>query len=239
MIFSHRLPTRMADILANLNRVQERVAAAARRAGRSPEEIRLVAVSKTVGAERVREAIAAGAKILGENYVQEAQKKIEAVGHGIAWHFIGHLQTNKAKVAARLFDLIHSVDSLSLAEELDKAAKKQGRILPVLLQISLSEETTKFGAKEREIFRMAESLATMEGIRVEGLMTMPPYFEDPEAARPYFGALRELSERLARQKIPRILMKELSMGMSNDFEVAIEEGATLVRVGTAIFGPRT
>ena len=239
MIFSHRLPTRMADILANLNRVQERVAAAARRAGRSPEEIRLVAVSKTVGAERVREAIAAGAKILGENYVQEAQKKIEAVGHGVAWHFIGHLQTNKAKIAVRLFDLIHSVDSLSLAEELDKAAKKQGRILPVLLQISLSEETTKFGAKEREIFRMAESLATMEGIRVEGLMTMPPYFEDPEAARPYFGALRELSERLARQKIPRILMKELSMGMSNDFEVAIEEGATLVRVGTAIFGPRT
>jgi pyridoxal phosphate enzyme (YggS family) len=229
----------MADILANLNRVQERVAAAARRAGRSPEEIRLVAVSKTVGAERVREAMTAGVKILGENYVQEAQKKIEAIGHGIAWHFIGHLQTNKAKVAARLFDLIHSVDSLSLAEELDKAAKKQGRILPVLLQISLSEETTKFGAKEREIFRMAESLATMEGIRVEGLMTMPPYFEDPEAARPYFGALRELSERLARQKIPRILMKELSMGMSNDFEVAIEEGATLVRVGTAIFGPRT
>ena len=239
MIFSHKVPTGMADILANLNRVQERVAAAARRAGRSPEEIRLVAVSKTVGAERVREAIAAGAKILGENYVQEAQKKIEAVGHGIAWHFIGHLQTNKAKVAARLFDLIHSVDSLSLAEELDKAAKKQGRILPVLLQISLSEETTKFGAKEREIFRMAESLATMEGIRVEGLMTMPPYFEDPEAARPYFGALRELSERLARQKIPRILMKELSMGMSNDFEVAIEEGSTLVRVGTAIFGQRT
>ena len=239
MIFSHRLPTGMADILANLNRVQERVAAAARRAGRSPEEIRLVAVSKTVGAELVREAMAAGVKILGENYVQEAQKKIEAIGHGIAWHFIGHLQTNKAKVAARLFDLIHSVDSLSLAEELDKAAKKQGRILPVLLQISLSEETTKFGAKEREIFRMAESLATMEGIRVEGLMTMPPYFEDPEAARPYFGALRELSERLARQKIPRILMKELSMGMSNDFEVAIEEGATLVRVGTAIFGPRT
>jgi len=239
LIFSHRLPTRMADILANLNRVQERVASAARRAGRSPEEIRLVAVSKTVGAERVREAIAAGVKILGENYVQEAQKKIEAVGHGVAWHFIGHLQTNKAKVAVRLFDLIHSVDSLHLAGELNKIAAQTGKVLPVLLQVSLSGEATKFGALEKEIFQMVEGMSTMPAISVMGLMTMPPYFENPEDSRPYFGALKKLSERLTQQKIPGIFMKELSMGMSSDCEVAIEEGATLVRVGTAIFGPRS
>jgi pyridoxal phosphate enzyme (YggS family) len=197
-----------------------------------------VAVSKTVLAERVCQAIEAGVKILGENYVQEAQKKIEVLGHNVAWHFIGHLQTNKAKVAVRLFDLIHSVDSLNLAQELNRQAQDQGKVLPVLLQVNLSGETQKFGAQEREIFQVAEKLSGMEGLLVKGLMTMPPYFEDPEASRPYYVELRKLSERLAQQKLARILIEELSMGMSNDFEVAVEEGATLVRVGTAIFGPR-
>jgi len=228
----------MTEIAENLARVRERIYAAASRARRNLEEIRLVAVSKTVGADRVLQAIEAGVKILGENYVQEAQKKINALGHSVAWHFIGHLQTNKAKFAAGLFDLIHSIDSLKLAQELDRQAQKEGKVLPVLLQVSLSGEETKFGTPEKEIFQLAERLSAMKGISVKGLMTMPPYFEDPEESRPYFMKLRELSERLAQQKIPGVIMEELSMGMSNDFEVAIEEGATLVRVGTAIFGPR-
>ena len=228
----------MLDIAENLARVRERMGAAARRSGRDPASVRLVAVSKTVDAERVRQAIDAGAKILGENYVQEAQKKIEVLGHEVAWHFIGHLQTNKAKVAAGLFDFIHSVDSLNLAQELGRRAKLRGKVLPVLLEINLAGEVTKFGAQEKEILLLAEKLSEMEGIEVKGLMTMPPFFEDPEASRPYFVELRKLGERLAKEKIPRISMEELSMGMSNDFEVAVEEGATLVRVGTAIFGPR-
>jgi pyridoxal phosphate enzyme (YggS family) len=228
----------VTEISKNLAQVRERIETAALRCGRAPLKVRLVAVSKTVLAERVCQAIEAGVKILGENYVQEAQKKIEVLGHNVAWHFIGHLQTNKAKVAVRLFDLIHSVDSLNLAQELNRQAQDQGKVLPVLLQVNLSGETQKFGAQEREIFQVAEKLSGMEGLLVKGLMTMPPYFEDPEASRPYYVELRKLSERLAQQKLARILIEELSMGMSNDFEVAVEEGATLVRVGTAIFGPR-
>ncbi len=225
-------------ISENLAFIQERIAAAARRAGRNPDEIRLVAVSKTVEPARVEEAIKAGVKILGENYVQEAQKKIEAIGHSVEWHFIGHLQTNKAKYAVRLFDCVHSVDNLSLAEELNRLALKQGRVLPVLLQVSLSGEETKFGAAEEEVFRLAETLSGLEGVAVKGLMTMPPFFDNPEESRPYFAALRRLRDRIAEKNFPRISMGDLSMGMSNDFEIAIEEGATLVRVGTAIFGSR-
>lgn len=228
----------MSEISENLARVRERIETAALRCGRDLLKVRLVAVIKTVEAERVRQAISAGVKILGENYVQEAQKKIEILGHNVAWHFIGHLQTNKAKAAVHLFDLIHSVDSLNLAKELNKQAQQQGKVLPVLLQVNLSGETTKFGAREKEIFQVIEELSAMEGLLVKGLMTMPPYFEDPEASRPYYVELRKLGERLAQQKLSRISIEELSMGMSNDFEVAIEEGATLVRVGTAIFGAR-
>ena len=228
----------MSEIAENLARVRERIEAAARRSGRDPESVRLVAVSKTVDAERLRQAVEAGAKILGENYVQEAQKKIEVLGHEVAWHFIGHLQTNKAKVAAGLFDFIHSVDSQNLAQELGRRVKLRGKALPILLEVNLAGEVTKFGAQEKEILLLAEKLSGMEGIEVKGLMTMPPFFEDPEASRPYFVELRKLGEHLAKEKIPRISMEELSMGMSNDFEVAVEEGATLVRVGTAIFGSR-
>jgi hypothetical protein len=228
----------VSEISENLARVRERIETAALRCGRDLLKVRLVAVIKTVEAERVRQAISAGVKILGENYVQEAQKKIEILGHNVAWHFIGHLQTNKAKAAVHLFDLIHSVDSLNLAKELNKQAQQQGKVLPVLLQVNLSGETTKFGAREKEIFQVIEELSAMEGLLVKGLMTMPPYFEDPEASRPYYVELRKLGERLAQQKLSRISIEELSMGMSNDFEVAIEEGATLVRVGTAIFGAR-
>lgn len=229
----------MSPIADNLKKVQERMEAAARRVGRRPEEIRLVAVSKTVPPDRILEGIQAGIKILGENYVQEAKKKIETIGHGVAWHFIGHLQTNKAKLAVHLFDLIHSVDSLHLAEELNKAARTAGKVLSILLEVKLSEEKSKFGVAEDNILQLAEGISRMENLTVRGLMTMPPLLSDPESARPYFIRLRKLSEVLAAQELPRISMQELSMGMSNDFEIAIEEGATLIRVGTAIFGPRS
>ena len=225
-------------IAENVARVRARMEAAAKRAGRDPCKVRLVAVSKTVDLERIREAIEAGVDSLGENYVQEAHKKIEALEQKVSWHFIGHLQSNKAKVAARLFDWVHSVDSLKLAEELSRAGKLQNRVLPVLLQVNLGQEESKSGAQKEEVFRLLERMASLPGISVKGLMTMPPFFENPEDSRPYFRALRILGEDVSKSRIPGVVMEELSMGMSIDFEVAVEEGATLVRVGTAVFGPR-
>ena len=225
-------------IAENVARVRERMEAAAKRAGRGLGKIRLVAVSKTVGLERVLQAIEAGVDSLGENYIQEAHKKIGALEQRVSWHFIGHLQSNKAKVAARLFDWVHSLDSLKLAEELSLAGRQQSKILPVLLQVNLGQEETKFGAREEEVFRLLERMGSLPGVSVKGLMAMPPFFENPEESRPYFRALRILAENVSKRQITGVLMEELSMGMSNDFEVAIEEGATLVRVGTAVFGPR-
>jgi len=208
---------------------------AARRAGRDPKEIRLVAVSKTVEVIRIQEAIEAGVSILGENYVQEAQKKIESIGRPVSWHFIGHLQSNKARVAVRLFDMVHSIDSLPLAEALNGKAEQEDRLIKVMIEVNLSREATKFGTDEERVFNLARGIQNLGRLSLEGLMTMPPYFDSPEMSRPYYIALRELRDRSAREGIP---MKELSMGMSSDFEIAIEEGATYVRVGTAIFGPR-
>ena len=225
-------------IAENVARVRERMEAAARRAGRDPGKIRLVAVSKTVGLERILQAVEAGVDSLGENYVQEAQEKIGALEQRVSWHFIGHLQSNKAKAAARLFDWVHSVDSLKLAEELSRAGKQQSKILPGLLQVNLGKEETKFGAEEEEVFRLLERMGSLPGVSIKGLMAMPPFFENPEDSRPYFRGLRIMAEKVSKRQIPGVLMEELSMGMSNDFEVAIEEGATLVRVGTAVFGPR-
>jgi hypothetical protein len=195
----------------------------------------LVAVSKTVETDRVREAIEAGVTILGENYVQEAQKKIEEIGKSVSWHFIGHLQSNKAKVAVRLFDAIHSMDSVALAEELNRRAQQTNQKIPVMIEVNLSGETTKFGTEEEKVTTLAQGVLKLDHLFLEGLMTMPPYFDDPEMSRPYFVQLRELKERLVKGGIP---LKDLSMGMSNDFEIAIQEGATYVRVGTAIFGVR-
>jgi pyridoxal phosphate enzyme (YggS family) len=208
---------------------------AAQKAGRSPKDIELVAVSKTVEVDRIKEAIEAGASILGENYVQEAQKKIEALGKSVSWHFIGHLQSNKAKYAVRLFDAVHSVDSIPLAEELDRRAEQSDRVIKVMIEVNLSKEATKFGTDEERVLNLAGRIQNLGHLSLEGLMTMPPYFDSPEMSRPYYVALRELKEKMIEEGIP---LKELSMGMSNDFEIAIEEGATYVRVGTAIFGPR-
>jgi len=236
----------MSEIKENILRVRERIERAARRVGRDPKEIKLVAVSKTVEVARIREAIEAGVSILGENYFQEAQKKIEEIGRpavterfgkgrSVAWHFIGHLQSNKAKYVVRLFDMIHSLDSLPLAEELNRRAERSTAKFKVLIEVNISGETTKFGTDEEKVRTLAQKVLALDHLSVEGLMTMPPYFESPEMSRPYYVRLRDLKEKMVKEGI---LMKELSMGMSNDFEVAIEEGATYVRVGTAIFGPR-
>jgi len=213
----------------------ERIEKAAQKVRRNPNEIKLVAVSKTVEAARIKEAIEAGVSILGENYIQEAQKKIEEIGRPVSWHFIGHLQSNKAKYAIRLFDMVHSLDSIPLAEELNRRAEQADRVIKVLVEVNLSKEATKFGTDEEMVLNLAKRVQNLNHLSLEGLMTMPPYFDSPEMSRPYYIALRELKQRMVKAGIP---MKELSMGMSNDFEIAIEEGATYVRVGTAIFGPR-
>ncbi len=216
-------------------RVRERIERTAQRTGRDSREIKLVAVSKTVEVARIKEAIEAGVSILGENYVQEAQKKIEEIRRPVSWHFIGHLQSNKARYAARLFDVVHSLDSIGLAEDLNRRAEQEDRVIKVMIEVNLSREATKFGTDEERVLNLAKRIQTLNALSLEGLMTMPPYFDSPEMSRPYYIALRELKERMIKEGTP---MKELSMGMSNDFEIAIEEGATYVRVGTAIFGPR-
>jgi pyridoxal phosphate enzyme (YggS family) len=225
----------MSEIKENLSKVMERIEGAARRSGRDKAAIKLVAVSKTVEANRIKEAIEAGVSILGENYVQEAQKKIEEIGRSVSWHFIGHLQSNKAKYAVHLFDMVHSLDSIPLAEELNRRAEKIGRVLKVLIEVKLSEEATKFGTEEKETVTLAKRILILHHLSLEGLMTMPPYFDLPEMSRPYYNRLQELRGKMVKEGIP---LRELSMGMSNDFEIAIEEGATYVRVGTAIFGAR-
>jgi pyridoxal phosphate enzyme (YggS family) len=201
--------------------------------------VRLVAVSKTVPAERVEAAIKAGVQILGENYVQEARDKFNALSaYPVQWHFIGHLQSNKAKYAVRLFNLIHSVDSLKLARELDKQAARVDKVQNILVQVNIAEEATKSGAAVEETLNLVKAVAKLEHVALKGLMTMPPYFYEPEKARPFFKQLRLLRDRIAKENIGNVSLEELSMGMTGDFEVAIEEGATLVRIGTAIFGER-
>lgn len=225
-------------IAENIKIIEARIAAATARAGRKLSSVKLVVVTKNVDVERLRAAVAAGAKILGENRVQEAKDKIEQLGGVANWHLIGTLQSNKAKYAVKLFDLIHSVDSLGLAKEIDKQARKIGKIQDVLLEVSIAGEESKGGAAIEGVMALVRDAAGLKNISVKGLMTIPPFLDDPEAVRPYFRTLRELAARIAHERIPCVSLQELSMGMSNDFEVAIEEGATMVRVGTAIFGER-
>lgn len=219
----------MLDIRANLGRVQEAVARACARAGRSPDHVLLIAVSKTMDAKRVRLAIEAGVAALGENRVQEAKEKIEILGHPVPWHLIGSLQTNKARDAARLFDWIHSVDRLELAQELSRRMPP-GRTVNVLLQVNLGDEPQKGGVAPAECKRLHDAVAGLPALAVRGLMAIPPIAPSAEATRPHFRRLREMRDQLG--------LEHCSMGMSADFEVAIEEGATMVRVGTAIFGER-
>lgn len=219
-----------------LNRIEERIAAACARGGRNRDDVTLVAVSKTRPPEVVAEAASLGLRIFGENKVQEARAKIpESPGH-ISWHLIGHLQSNKAKLAAQLFDCIHSVDSEKLASVLNAAADEAGRTVRVLLEINVSGEASKFGLEPEQALSVLEAANACPRLIVDGLMTMAPFVPDPEKARPYFRQLRELRDRLARDTGSPL--EQLSMGMSGDFEVAIEEGATMVRIGTLLFGER-
>lgn len=228
----------MSQIGDNFKRVRARIADAASRAGRNPEDIKLVVVSKTVEVDKIKQAIKAGATILGENYIQEARNKIKEIGQGARWDFIGHLQSNKAKPAVDLFEMIHSVDRLSLAQEINRVAEKKRKRMRILIQVNISGEETKSGIDSQRVSPLVREIASMSNLSLEGLMTMPPYFDDPENARPYFTALRELRDTILEKNIEGINLKELSMGMSGDFEVAIEEGSTLVRIGTAVFGER-
>jgi len=220
--------------------VRERIARAAARAGRAAGEVTLVAVSKTHPAEAVREAFAAGVRDVGENRVQEAEGKAPALAdlaaQGLRWHLVGHLQSNKARKAAGLFDWVHSVDGEAIGRRLGEGAAAAGRGLRALVQVDLAAEETKFGIEESKLFPALEALRGLPGVKVVGLMVLPPYEEDPERTRPHFRRLRSLRDRARQEGL--IDGGELSMGMSHDLEVAVEEGATLVRVGTAIFGER-
>lgn len=227
------------QIARNLSDVRARIREAAERAGRDPAEIRLVAVSKTFPAEAVAAAAAAGQKDFGENRVQEALQKIrETADLHIRWHLIGHLQSNKARKAAESFPIIHSIDSLDLLFRVDAAARAAGTAPEVLIQVDLAREPTKSGAPEDEIPALCEAAGRLQAARLVGLMLLPPFAEDPEDARPWFRRLRALRDRLVAGGVPPDRLRELSMGMSHDFHVAVEEGATIVRVGTAIFGAR-
>ena len=224
-----------------LARVRAQIEAAALKCGRLPHEVTLIAISKTHPASLVRAAIEFGANDIGENRVQEAEQKINEVGRSAArWHLVGHLQANKARRAVQLFDVIHSLDSLELARRLDRLCGEEGReTLPVQIQVDLGHEETKAGIDESELPELVEGLKSLGRVQLIGLMTLPPFFDDPEQARPFFRRLRELRDDLARQGAFGADRKgELSMGMTHDFAVAIEEGATMVRVGTAIFGQR-
>lgn len=220
----------MSDLAASIQNVRARIAAAAQRAGRDPGDITLVAVTKTVEPERIEQALAAGLTVLGESKVQEAKAKTPVVSSRARWHMIGHLQTNKARDAVALFELIHSVDSVKLAAELNKWAEHTGKTQSILLEVNVSGEASKFGLKPDALEAALEQINAMPRLEVQGLMTIAPFAEELEKARPYFRKLRDLRDRLA--------LTHLSMGMTHDFEVAIEEGATLVRIGTAIFGER-
>ncbi len=226
------------DIADNVARVRERIAAAAARVGRRAEGILLVGATKGVDPARIARALAAGVSDFGENYLQEARPKIARIGRGARWHLVGHLQTNKARAAVELFDMVQTLDSERLALELDRRARAAGRVQPVLLEVNTSGEQTKFGVSPDDALRLAETAAGRHALQLEGLMTIGRLGAQPQEARPDFALLRRLLERIAAA-LPGAPMRWLSMGMSQDFEVAIEEGSNMVRVGTALFGPRS
>lgn len=225
-------------VTENIGRIREEIAEAALRSGRRPSSVRLMAVTKTVDDERIGEAINAGIDIIGENYLQEAKRKIESFGKSLEWHMIGHLQTNKARFAVTLFDMIHSVDRIELATELDRRAGAAGLTMKILIEVNVAGETTKSGTAPAEVVSLVRSISQLPNLSIQGLMTMPPFFDNPEEARPFFRQLRALRDEVEAAGIPGVEMKELSMGMSGDYIAAIEEGATIVRLGRSIFGER-
>jgi PLP dependent protein len=227
-----------STVKANIERIRSVVAGAASRAGRKASDVRLMAVTKTVDDERILEAIESGVDIIGESYVQEAKRKIEKMGRTIEWHMIGYLQSNKAKYAVNIFDMIHSVSKMDLAVELDRRAAAASLVMKILIEVNTSGEKTKSGVPYTEAVQLVKDISILDNLSIQGLMTMAPWFDNPEDARPYFVALRELRDTIIDENINRVEMRELSMGMSGDYEVAVEEGATIVRVGRSIFGER-
>ena len=229
----------MPSIKENLEKINEMIAGTALSCDRKPEDITLIAVTKKKNTETVMEAIQSGARHFGENYIQEAIAKIDSIGKGNAcWHFIGHLQSNKAAIAVKYFEYIHTVDSFKLAKEIDKQAKTIHKIQKILLQVNISNEKTKSGTDAKKTMELVKQIHGFENISLQGLMCMPPYFEQPEQARSFFKALLQIRDDIMAHQFPNVSMKHLSMGMSNDFKVAIEEGSTMVRIGTSIFGER-
>ncbi|MBI2180148.1 MAG: YggS family pyridoxal phosphate-dependent enzyme [Deltaproteobacteria bacterium] len=228
----------MVDVADNYHKILDRINEAAGKCGRRAQEIKVLGAAKSQSVESVRAAIAAGVSLIGENYVQEAQQKKAQITQSVEWHMIGHLQRNKAKAAVEIFDLIETLDSVALARELEKQGKQIGKKIRALVEINLAGEESKSGIAKVDLAPLLEAVAELEHVTVEGLMTVPPFREDPEAIRPYFRELRELKDKFNAQRIPHVDLQELSMGMTHDYPVAIEEGATIVRIGTALFGPR-
>ncbi len=227
----------MVDIAANYRAIVERIGEAAARSGRHPGGVRLLAASKSQSIEKIRAAVAAGVRLLGENYVQEAAAKKRAVPE-VEWHMIGHLQRNKVRAALELFDVIQSVDSAELARALDRQGEARGRAVRALIEVNLAGEASKSGVDKQQLGALLEEIGQLRWLKVEGLMTVPPLSDDAEKMRPFFRDLAGLRRKYEKLDAPSVALKELSMGMSQDYPVAVEEGATLVRIGTALFGPR-
>jgi len=229
----------MVDVAGNYRRILDRITAAAAKARRNPSEIRLLAAAKSQSVDGIRAAIAAGVNVIGENYVQEAADKKKLIADPIEWHMIGHLQRNKATLAVELFHVIESLDNLALARELDKEGAKRGKTIRVFVEVNLGGEESKSGVAKEKTKALMEALSELSHISIEGLMTVPPFRENVEEVRSYFRELRELRDQVGKLSLPNVELKELSMGMTHDYTVAIEEGATIVRIGTALFGPRS
>ena len=229
----------MVDVASNCRNILIRINEAAKKCGRKAQDIKLLGAAKAQSIDVIHAAVAAGVTLIGENYVQEAKEKMARISQSVEWHMIGHLQRNKAKAAVELFDVIESLDNPALARELDREGRKQGKTVRVFIEVNLGGEESKSGIAKNQVASLLEEAAKLSHLHVEGLMTVPPFHENLEEVRPYFRELRELREKLNELHLPNIDLKELSMGMTHDYPVAIEEGATIVRIGTALFGPRS
>jgi pyridoxal phosphate enzyme (YggS family) len=228
----------MVNVADNYQNIRARIGEAAARVGRDPNSVKLLAAAKSQSVEAISAAIAGGVALIGENYVQEAQEKKARLNEPAEWHMIGHLQRNKAKLAVQLFDLIESLDGIALARELDKEGRSRGKRVRVFVEVNVAGEESKSGIAKSAVASLMEGVAELSHLRIEGLMTVPPFRENLEDVRPYFRELRELKDQLNAVGLPNVELKELSMGMTHDYTVAIAAGATIVRVGTALFGPR-
>jgi hypothetical protein len=228
----------MVDVAGNYQKILDRISEIAEKCGRYPREVKVLGAAKSQSVGLIRLAIASGVTLIGENYVQEAEAKKSQVPESVEWHMIGHLQRNKAKAAVEIFDLIETLDSVALARELEKQGKRIGKKIRTFVEVNLAGEESKSGISKDDLASLLESIAMLDHVAVEGLMTVPPFREDPEESRPYFRELRELKDKFNAQRIPHVDLQELSMGMTHDYPVAIEEGATILRIGTALFGPR-